>query len=66
MMKSVLIGMVRVYQAMLSPYLPNACRYTPTCSQYAIEAIRKHGAMRGGVAGSETHEQLPSVGWARV
>ena len=51
MMKSVLIGLVRVYQAILSPYLPNACRYSPTCSQYAIEAIRKHGTVRGGWIG---------------
>lgn len=51
MMKSALIGLVRVYQAVLSPYLPSACRYTPTCSQYAIEAIRKHGAVRGGWLG---------------
>lgn len=51
MMKSALIGLVRVYQAVLSPYLPSACRYTPTCSQYAIEAICKHGAVRGGWLG---------------
>lgn len=48
MMTYLLIGLVRVYQYAVSPYLPNACRYTPTCSQYAIEAIRKHGAGRGG------------------
>ncbi|HLL95785.1 MAG TPA: membrane protein insertion efficiency factor YidD [Spirosoma sp.] len=51
MMKSVLIGFVRVYQVILSPYISNACRYTPTCSQYTIEAIRKHGAIRGGWLG---------------
>ena len=51
MMKSLLIGFVRVYQAVVSPYFPNACRYTPTCSQYAIEAICKHGAIRGGWLG---------------
>ncbi|GAB3692628.1 membrane protein insertion efficiency factor YidD [Spirosoma flavus] len=51
MMKSILIGLVKVYQAMVSPYFPNACRYTPTCSQYTIEAIRKHGALRGGWLG---------------
>jgi len=42
------IGLVRFYQLVLSPHTPNACRYTPTCSQYAIEAIRKHGPFRGG------------------
>ena len=40
--------MVRVYQAMISPYLPATCRYSPTCSQYSIEAIEKHGVLKGG------------------
>lgn len=47
MLKLLLIGLVRAYQGILSPYLPNACRYSPTCSQYMIEAIQKHGALRG-------------------
>ncbi|GAB3968464.1 membrane protein insertion efficiency factor YidD [Spirosoma terrae] len=51
MMKSFLIGLVKVYQGAISPYFPNACRYTPTCSQYAIEAIQKHGPIRGGWLG---------------
>ncbi|MDE7387950.1 MAG: membrane protein insertion efficiency factor YidD [Muribaculaceae bacterium] len=46
-MKHLLILLVRVYQAAISPLLPPACRYTPTCSQYAVEALRKHGALRG-------------------
>ena len=50
-MKTVLIFFVKIYQGVLSPYLPNACRYTPTCSQYMIEAITKHGALRGGWMG---------------
>ncbi len=50
-MKNLLIGLVRVYQAILSPYLPNACRYSPTCSQYMIEAIGKYGVARGGWLG---------------
>ena len=45
-MKRFLILLVRLYQGVLSPYLPNSCRYTPTCSQYMIEAITKHGALR--------------------
>jgi uncharacterized protein len=45
--KSVLIGLVRFYQAALSPYLPNSCRYTPTCSQYMIEAIKEWGPFKG-------------------
>ena len=38
---------IRLYQQLLSPLLPTSCRYHPTCSQYAIEAIRIHGARRG-------------------
>ncbi|MEE8340091.1 MAG: membrane protein insertion efficiency factor YidD [Xanthomonadales bacterium] len=39
--------MIRVYQLLLSPLLGNHCRFTPSCSQYAAEAIGKHGAVRG-------------------
>jgi uncharacterized protein len=51
MMKKMLIGFVRLYQALLSPWLPNACRYAPTCSQYMIEAVDKYGVVRGGWLG---------------
>lgn len=46
-MKSFFIGCIRFYQKHISPALPNACRFTPTCSQYALEAIQKYGAFRG-------------------
>jgi len=46
-MNKLLIGLVRFYQVAVSPHLPSACRYTPTCSQYMIEAIREHGAIQG-------------------
>jgi len=42
-----LIGLVRLYQYILSPLLPGACRYSPTCSEYSIQALRKHGVLRG-------------------
>jgi putative membrane protein insertion efficiency factor len=42
-----LIGLVRFYQLVLSPHFPATCRYTPSCSQYAIEAFEKYGAVRG-------------------
>ena len=42
-----LILPIRFYQLAISPHFPPACRYTPTCSQYAIEAIRKHGPLKG-------------------
>ncbi|MEN8375622.1 MAG: membrane protein insertion efficiency factor YidD [Gemmatimonadota bacterium] len=40
--------MIRGYRKGLSPFLPPACRYQPTCSQYAHDAIERHGALRGG------------------
>ena len=43
-----LIGLIRFYQRAISPYFPACCRYTPTCSQYALEAVRKYGALKGG------------------
>ena len=47
-MKLLLVLLVRGYQVALSPLLPSSCRYYPTCSHYAIEALEKHGALRGG------------------
>ena len=46
-----LIGMVRFYQQYISPFTPATCRYTPTCSQYTLEAIQKYGAVRGSWLG---------------
>ncbi|NLI54703.1 MAG: membrane protein insertion efficiency factor YidD [Clostridiales bacterium] len=48
-MKRVLIAIVRGYKKYISPLLPPSCRFTPTCSEYAIEAIQKHGAWKGGL-----------------
>ena len=39
---------IRFYQGAISPMLPPSCRYTPTCSQYAVEAIMKYGPLKGG------------------
>ncbi|HYC13540.1 MAG TPA: membrane protein insertion efficiency factor YidD [Stellaceae bacterium] len=47
MLKLLLRGAIRCYKLFLSPLLPPACRYLPTCSDYAAEAIEKHGALRG-------------------
>lgn len=49
--RTVLIAMVRFYQRAISPLLGSNCRFTPTCSQYMIEAIEKHGAIRGVLRG---------------
>lgn len=43
-----MILVIKGYQLMISPYLMPACRYTPSCSQYGVEAIKKHGAWKGG------------------
>lgn len=59
-----------LYQKIISPLLQPRCRYTPTCSQYALEAIRKHGPWKGGVLtmkrifschpwGGHGHEPVP-------
>jgi hypothetical protein len=42
-----LIALIRVYQWGISPLLGPKCRYTPTCSQYAVEALKKHGPLKG-------------------
>ncbi len=46
-----LIGLVWLYKRGISPFLPNVCRFEPTCSTYMIEAIQKHGALRGTLKG---------------
>jgi putative membrane protein insertion efficiency factor len=46
-MKYLFIGLVRLYQLVISPWMPSSCRYHPTCSQYSIEAFREHGALKG-------------------
>ena len=48
-MKKILLGLIRFYQRNISPGLPPRCRFIPTCSQYALEAVEKYGARKGGV-----------------
>jgi putative membrane protein insertion efficiency factor len=45
--KKTLVGTIKGYQILLSPWLGSACRFEPTCSRYAIEAIETHGAAKG-------------------
>ncbi len=47
-MKKLLLALIRFYQRAISPYRPACCRFTPTCSAYAMEAITKYGAAKGG------------------
>ena len=46
MMKKLLLALVKFYRVAISPYRPPCCRYIPTCSQYALEAIEKYGALK--------------------
>ena len=46
--KRAMLALIRFYRGAISPYLPPSCRYIPTCSQYALEAIEKYGALKGG------------------
>lgn len=47
-MRSFFIGFIKLYQWLISPLLRPSCRFHPTCSHYAIEAIEKHGVFKGG------------------
>ena len=47
-MKGILLALIRFYQRNISPAFPPRCRYSPTCSRYAYEAINKYGALKGG------------------
>lgn len=50
-MRTILRTLIRLYQLFLSPVLPPACRYAPSCSEYALTAIGRYGAMRGSWLG---------------
>lgn len=50
-MKQVAVFLLKFYKLAISPLLPQACRFTPTCSQYAAEAIEKHGFWKGSALG---------------
>jgi putative membrane protein insertion efficiency factor len=50
-MKQVAAFCLRLYKVVVSPFLPVACRYVPTCSEYTAEAVARHGLLRGSVLG---------------
>ncbi|MDA0735012.1 MAG: membrane protein insertion efficiency factor YidD [Chloroflexi bacterium] len=50
-MKFIALQAIWVYQRVVSPYLPSACRYSPSCSHYSHEAIQRHGVLKGGWLG---------------
>ena len=47
MFRKLAVAPILIYQRLVSPLLPRRCRFVPTCSEYAVEAIRKHGVLRG-------------------
>ena len=47
-MTRIVLGLLRLYQIVLSPFTRGACRHYPSCSQYAREAVERHGVLRGG------------------
>jgi uncharacterized protein len=49
LMQRLLVGLVQAYRLLLSPWLGSACRFSPTCSAYALEALQTHGAGRGSI-----------------
>ncbi|MER2090124.1 membrane protein insertion efficiency factor YidD [Sporosarcina sp. JAI121] len=46
-MKRIIIGIIKLYQKVISPLTPPSCRFYPTCSHYGIEAVEKHGVLKG-------------------
>ena len=46
---AITLALIRLYRRMLSPLLPPACRFHPTCSQYSYEALQRHGMVRGSI-----------------
>lgn len=47
-MKYIFMGFIKVYKKIISPLFPPCCKYHPTCSSYALEALKKHGFIKGG------------------
>jgi len=50
--KKIVLGLIKVYRIFISPILPQSCRHTPTCSDYCVDAIEKHGVLKGLVLGT--------------
>lgn len=76
MMRRVLAGVFRAYKRFVSPFMPPACRFQPTCSEYAAEAVEIHGVLKGGALAARRllrcHpwsaggiDLVPQTAWAR-
>lgn len=66
LLAALLILPIRFYRTAISPLTPPSCRFTPTCSQYAIEALRKHGPFKGLYLAVRRILRWPSVGRKRI
>ena len=51
-MRKIFIKPIEIYRRLVSPMLPPSCRYWPSCSEYALQAIQKHGVLKGGLLGA--------------
>ena len=60
---AVLIGPIRLYQYVISPVLPPSCRFTPSCSHYAIEAIKTHGPLKGSLLAVRRLSRCHPITW---
>jgi hypothetical protein len=61
-----LVQPIVFYQKFITPYTPPSCRFTPTCSEYARQAILKHGPVKGLLLSHLAHPALQSLGWQRL
>lgn len=61
-MKSLALGLIRLYQRTLSPILPSGCRYDPTCSHYTYQAISTHGFLKGAWLGMQRISRCHPLG----
>ena len=59
-LKVVLIGLVKIYKIIISPFLGNNCRYLPTCSDYFIDCLNEYGLIKGILKGTKKNFFLPS------
>ena len=60
-LKKLMLGAIRFYQRYISPGLPPRCRFVPTCSQYALEAIEKYGPLKGGFLALKRFFAMPPL-----
>ena len=63
-MKAILLWMIRFYRKHISPAFPPCCRFIPTCSAYALEAVEKYGAWKGGWLAVRNMRRRPSANMA--